>query len=130
MKIKKHFINNWVIYLFGIIFICFDILYPNLEITISGGFAWLTLFLSWLIGFTLVMVCIMGGSISYESKGLRGWIKEYLQTKQETKREIDKIKEQLKQSKKAFPESKYSEAFTDKNIKSYVKEQLKIKRLR
>lgn len=74
---KKHFVDNFLIYFFGLTYLFFSILFPKVEIVLSGGFAWFTLFLAWLLGLSLCWISIMGGSISYESKGLIGWIKEW-----------------------------------------------------
>lgn len=57
--------------------ILFALFFPNVEIVVSGGFAWFTLFLAWLFGVGLIWIGVMGGSMTFDSKGLRGWIKDW-----------------------------------------------------
>ncbi|ODA08218.1 hypothetical protein [Paenibacillus polymyxa] len=74
---KNHIKINWLIYLLSVPFVVFSCIFPDVKITLTGGFAWLLAFLSWLFGTVLVWTGIFGGELSVKSKGLVGWIKEF-----------------------------------------------------
>jgi hypothetical protein len=75
--VRQHLKRNWLIYLLAVPIIMFSIIFPDVKITLTGGFAWALAFLSWLFGIALVWTGIVGGELSVKSKGLVGWIKEY-----------------------------------------------------
>ncbi|GAV11394.1 hypothetical protein [Paenibacillus sp. NAIST15-1] len=61
--------------LIGVI-LYFSIFMPELSITLTGGFAWAAVLLSYGFGFILVYIGLFGGEFTYSSKGIKGWIKE------------------------------------------------------
>lgn len=75
-NIKNHLKSYSLIYLLGSFFVVLSVLYPEAKIEVTGGFAWLTVFIAWLIGLSMIYIGIMGGKITYSSKGLKGWVKE------------------------------------------------------
>lgn len=62
--------------LFIITFIL-SIFFPNVQVTIQGGFAWLFFVISILVVFGMIWTLIMGGELSIGSKGAKGWIQEF-----------------------------------------------------
>ncbi|QWU14319.1 hypothetical protein SAMN04487895_101622 [Paenibacillus sophorae] len=71
---KNYFKNNWFLFFLAIPFIVFSILYPNVTVEMSGGFAWAYFWILTCVGGSLVWCGLFGGEISYSSKGLVGWI--------------------------------------------------------
>lgn len=70
--IKKH----WLIIIFVLFVLVFSVLFPDLEVTITGGLAWLYFCFSSTLGIVWIVILILGGELKYETKGLIYWVKE------------------------------------------------------
>ncbi|ASA22677.1 hypothetical protein [Paenibacillus donghaensis] len=73
----KHILNHLFVYLLAVPFLVFAIFFPDTSIEMTGGFAYAYMYCTSCVGFALVWIGLFGGEISYSSKGLKGWIKEW-----------------------------------------------------
>ncbi|OME55531.1 hypothetical protein BSK59_13730 [Paenibacillus odorifer] len=123
--IKKHL----AIYLLCVPFLIFSVFLPDTSITMTGGFAWAYMYCCTFIGFTLIWIGIFGGEISYSSKGIKGWIKDFKTEKKQMNEEIEKVREEIIKVAPQYAVTLMQfGVLSDRRIKKLIKNMKKSKR--
>ena len=76
-NIRKH----WILWLFAAFTLSLGIGFPDVEITLSGGLAWLLIVGIYFVAFIATITNIKGGEVTYSSKGLIPIIREWRRRK-------------------------------------------------
>lgn len=122
---KKYFKKYALQYGLMIPFVLLAIIYPDASLVLEGGFAWFLLYVLSFFSIALTAAVIFGGSVVYESNGIRGWIRDRKKFKQEVNKEVKKVETTMKLISDKYPNVVYSEAFSDNNIYKYAKQEVK-----
>ncbi|MEK4006440.1 hypothetical protein [Paenibacillus sp. FSL H3-0333] len=125
---RKHIRDHMFIYLLIVPFFIFSIFLPDASIEMAGGFAWVYLYCTMLIGTAIVWIGLFGGEVSYSSIGLKGLIRQFTDERLKMNKEIEELRDRIinEEPRYAMRLLQFN-VLSDRRLKRLVKEMKKTK---